>query len=250
MSVKEPVYADFDKNKLFPEVKPMSQLEPIDKDDLIVPDDVGIVSDKKEMPNNIFIEKKEKVPIEKDTMTISESDVKEKPKRDYSYLKEARKKGHLTRKEKAELRKKQKEEEKAKKAIERQKRREATAERNRQKARERYHKKKQEKEELKKKAMQSAPIVNNSEINKRQVQKRLAKQTGMDFDTFANYMMKYEQMKSKYNDYKKQYEEKKKPKSKPVPIPQKPKSYYSGNYPQIFNSYNPNGKYKSADELF
>ena len=62
----------------------------------------------------------------------------------------------------------------------------------------------------------------------------------MDFNTFAKYMMKYEEMKDAYN---KQKAKPKSIKSKPKSIPEKPKpSYHPKNYP--LNMYAPTNRYK------
>lgn len=231
-------------NDLFPnlDVKPDITAESL-KDDLIVPEEnVKLsISDQKIMKsqNDIFMSNKKTVEIPKSQMTETSSEFKsengesENPKKDrYAHLVKARAKGAETRKAKAEAKRQAKEAEKARKAEERRIRKEATMERNRQKARDRYHRQKIIKEEEQKKLDQKfvesipkPPVVNSSKPRSRMPQKP----SGMDFNTFAKYMMKYEQMKDAY-----QKSQKPKPKTiKKVTVqePPKAKPYHPKNYP-------------------
>lgn len=135
----------------------------------------------------------------------------------------------LSREERAKI----KEEEARKKFEEKQKKREETAQRNRERARLRYYEQKEKKakeEELKKKVEKEIPkkIVEETEKKMNNFQKQEVKQkvnNNMDFNTFANYMIKYETMKDHFkNQAKKEHEQK-----KPVE-PAKPK-YHPDNYP-------------------
>lgn len=231
-------------NDLFPnlDVKPDINAQSL-KDDLIVPEEsVKLsISDQKTMKsqNDIFVSNKKTVEIPKSQMTETSSDFKsengesENQKTDrYAHLAKARAKGAETRRAKAEAKRKAKEEEKARKAEERRLRKEATMERNRQKARERYHRQKVIKEEQQKKSDQAfvesipkAPVVNTSKPRSRLPQKP----SGMDFNTFAQYMMKYEQMKDAY--HKSQKKAVQTTKKVTVQEPPKTKPYHPKNYP-------------------
>ncbi len=104
----------------------------------------------------------------------------------YAHLKAARAKGAITRKEKARIRREEKAEAKRLKEIEKQKKREATKERNRDKARERYRRLKAEKE---------AKTKEEPEPRKPQY---IPRDNNMSFKKFADYMMRYEDMKDRY----------------------------------------------------
>jgi hypothetical protein len=231
-------------NDLFPnlDVKPDINAQSL-KDDLIIPEEnVKLtVNDQKIMKsqNDIFMSNKKTVEIPKPQMAETSSEFKseigesENQKKDrYAHLVKARAKGAETRKAKAEAKRQAKEAEKARKAEERRIRKEATMERNRQKARERYHRQKVIKEEEQKnldqkfvESIPKPPEVNNSRVKSRLPQRP----SGMDFNTFAKYMMKYEQMKDAY-----QKSQKPPPKTtKKVTIQEKPKSkpYHPKNYP-------------------
>jgi len=234
-------YASFDKNKLFPEIVAMDKLEPISKS---VEKPPPIVEQKK--TSQIFIEKKKEVKFNPEEMTVSESDIT-KP-RDYSHLVEARKKGALTRQKKAELKRLKKEEIKKQKSIEKAQRREATAERNRQKARARYHREKEKKKQQEVKGIEEKikimskpiPILTNKDIAKG-VHKKNA-QKALEFETFAKYMMRYEDMKSSYQkqeDAKKLRKEAKQRAEEEA----KPKPYYPEGMPDILNMYDPTNRY-------
>jgi len=230
-------------NDLFPnlDVKPDINAESL-KDDLIIPEEnVKLsVSDQKVMKsqNDIFVSNKKNVETPKSQMTETSSDFKSengesenKPDR-YAHLAKARAKGAETRRAKAEAKRKAKEEEKARKAEERRLRKEATMERNRQKARERYHRQKVIKEEQQKKmdkefveSIPKPPVNNNNKTRSRLPQKP----SGMDFNTFAQYMMKYEQMKDAYQ--KSQKKAVQTTKKVTVQEPPKPKPYHPKNYP-------------------
>jgi hypothetical protein len=138
----------------------------------------------------------------------------------------------MTYREKKKLeRQKLKEEEKERKRIEKEKHREIMKEKNRQKARERYYKIKAEKDAKKEQDQKEIPkqIVEESKKNLNSFQKRdlntkLNSNNDMDFVTFTNYMLKYEELKSKFNKQKQQEEEEKKQR-------EKQKSPFPDNYP-------------------
>jgi len=141
----------------------------------------------------------------------------------YPHLKEARAKGIKTRQEKARIRREEKAEAKRLKDIEKQERRDATKERNRVKARERYRRLKAEKDEKK----VSEPI----DIP-RKPQYIPNKERDMSFKQFSNYMMRYEEMKGHYNNYKNRTNTNTKEKVKNQKIlKQKPKKEFPDNYP-------------------
>jgi len=222
---------------------PVSKADVVKSDILIPEDEVDLLDIKNEKilkkEDEIFMTGKKSAPQKKVEFTETSSDFKEDVKttpvkKNYPHLEEARKKGHMTRKEKAELRKKQKEEEKLRKAEERKLRREATMERNRQKARERYHREKLKKAESQKKEQQEfhAKIAkDNQPKTQREKQiKQMYNKGHMDFKTFSQYMMKYEQMKDAYHAEKQKRikaTEAKKKKSEPIPI----KKEFPDNYP-------------------
>jgi hypothetical protein len=231
-------------NDLFPnlDVKPDINAQSL-KDDLIIPEEnVKLsVSDQKTMKsqNDIFVSNKKTVEIPKAQMTETSSDIKsengesENKTDRYAHLAKARAKGAETRRAKAEAKRKAKEEEKARKAEERRLRKEATMERNRQKARERYHRQKVIKEEEQKKidkdfveSIPKPPVVNSSKTRSRLPPQ---KPSGMDFNTFAKYMMKYEQMKDAYQ--KSQKKPVQTTKKVTVQEPPKTKPYHPKNYP-------------------
>jgi hypothetical protein len=141
----------------------------------------------------------------------------------YSHLKAARAKGIITRQEKARIRREQKAEAKRLKDIEKQERRDATKERNRVKARERYRRLKAEKDDNK----VSEPI----DIP-RKPQYIPNKERDMSFKQFSNYMMRYEEMKGHYKNYKNRKIQNTKEKVKNEKIlKQKPKKEFPDNYP-------------------
>lgn len=138
----------------------------------------------------------------------------------------------MTYREKKKLeRQKLKEEEKERKRIEKEKHREIMKEKNRQKARERYYKIKAEKDAKKEQDKKEIPkqIVEETKKNLNSFQKqdlntKLRSNNDMDFATFTNYMLKYEELKSKFNKQRKEEEEEKKQR-------EKPKSPFPDNYP-------------------
>lgn len=136
----------------------------------------------------------------------------------------------LSREERAKI----KEEEARRKFEEKQKKREETAQRNRERARLRYYEQKEKKAkevEMKKKVEKEIPkkIVEETEKKMNNFQRQEVKQkvnNEMDFNTFANYMIKYETMKEHFKNQAKKEQEQKKPKEEPA----KPK-YHPDNYP-------------------
>ncbi len=240
-----------DNKNLFPEINPnideiIEKENCVDKEE-VLKEDMDF-SKPKTSHSEIFMKKKQniKLKVKEPTDTITKSDIeKPKPKKDrYAHLAKARQKGIETRRRKAEEKRKAKAEEKAKKAEEREARKKATAERNRESARKRYYKQKQEKQNIAEKIVDDISSKEEEEkmryIRKnKQLPKQPEKPNGMDFNTFAKYMMKYEQMKDAYN--------KTKTKSKPKPIPvkkEKPKEkpYHPPNYPVSVDA--PTNRYK------
>lgn len=250
---------------LFPTVNPnIGELmkEPVSKedvvnDDILIPEDEsGFLQNKEKQmkdQNDIFVTGQKSTPQNKEEFTETSSDVKTEVKpevkpRSYAHLAEARAKGAMTRKAKAEAKRKAKEEEKARKAEERRLRREATMERNRQKARERYHREKAKKEAIKqesKKVIQQKIIEDSKPRAPRAPVSRNFNQVnqGMDFNTFSQYMMKYEQMKDLY---KKQLEENRARKEAEKKAQEKPKPEFNPKYPASLQKlYSRNKKKKS-----
>ncbi len=241
---------DCDKQNLFPEINPnldeIAEMENTLDADEVIKDDVDFSKDKS-THNDIFVKGKQniKMKIKEPTDTITENDVKTKKKgRDYSHLAAARKKGAETRKAKAEAKRRAKEEAKLEKEKQKQLRREATKERNREKARQRYYK---QKEQKKNDSIEAAKVIEQKTRPRNKYEKQNSKYStpkpdGMSFNTFAKYMMRYEDMKEKYNQHKKSTRKKQMiPTQKPKPKP-KP-SFHPPNYP-LANIYNPSQKYK------
>ena len=228
---------DADTAKLFPEVNPnideiIEREKAVDPNNVIVEDKLNADLEVKEKTGHkdIFVKKK-KVQFKDNGEKNVKIEVEEKPKK-YSHLAAARQKGIETRRRKAAEKRAAKEAEKAKKAEERAARKAATMERNRQKARERYYKNKQSKKEIPQKIVEDTKP--RGVINKMQ---QAQNQNNMDFNTFAKYMMKYEQMKEAYNTQKKKAIEKKAEKNVKKKMPTN--SYNSPNYP-LAHLYNPN----------
>ena len=159
---------------------------------------------------------------------------KKKKQRDYSHLAKARAKGAEVRKAKAEARRLKKAEEKAEKDRIKAEKKAATAERNRQRARDRYYKQKEEREQKKKEGKIQKPSP--------PVQKKEAIPAGMSFEQFANYMLKYENMKKKYKDaidsQTAAREEKERIKKMEKERSMKKEQYHPANYP-LAHLYNP-----------
>lgn len=228
--------------KLFPEVNPnideiIEREKAVDPNNVIVDDKLNAELEVKEKTahKDIFVKKK-KVSFENSGEKNVKMEVEEKPKK-YSHLAAARQKGIETRRRKAAEKKAAKEAEKAKKAEERAARKAATMERNRQKARERYYKNKQKKQDIPKKIVE--------DTKPRSLVKKIEQaqnQNNMDFNTFAKYMMKYEQMKEAYNTQKKKAIEKKTEKNVKKKMPTS--NYNSPNYP-LAHLYNPQFRNKS-----
>jgi hypothetical protein len=143
----------------------------------------------------------------------ADDDIFAKPKvskKQYAHLAKAREKAKITRQQNALAKKAAKEK---LKMETRQKRQDATAERNRQNARERYYTKKQQQD--------STPPM--EVVHTKQ----------MDFDTFSDYMLRYESMK---HQFKKELQNEEKAKSaKEV----KKQPYHPDKYP-LSHLYNPN----------
>ena len=118
----------------------------------------------------------------------------------------------MTYRDKKKLeRQKIKEEEKERKRIEKDKHREIMKEKNRQKARERYHRVREEKQQKTQEEEKVIPkqIVEETKKNLNSFQKRdlntkLNSPNDMDFATFTNYMLKYEDLKTKFHKQKQQ----------------------------------------------
>lgn len=127
---------------------------------------------------------------------------------------------------------KRKAEEKAKKEEEKAKHREMMKEKNRQKARDRYYRLKAQKEEEKKEIPKKIVETQNEKLNsfqKRELNNKLNKSNDMDFTTFTNYMLKYEELKSKFNKQKEEEEREKRKKEQE----HKPVNPFPDNYPSL-----------------
>lgn len=224
-------------NSMFP--KPVENVnEVIAKQDCIDGEEVSqekVVEQLKVNPmreSDIFMQpKKNKQNI---VLKVEDGEKNEKVttgKKRYAHLAEARKKGAETRRRKAAERKAKKEAEKLAKEQKKAEKKAASAERNRQRARDRYYREKQEKEKVLKDGklqVKSKPI---------DIPQAPVKPAGMDFNTFAEYMLKYENMKKRYKTAMdlKAIEEKKKELAK------KKKEYHPENYP-LAHLYNPSNR--------
>mgnify|MGYP003113250533 CR=1 FL=1 len=225
-------------SKLFPEINPNVE-ELIERDNAIDAENVIIEKPvEKTTEKDMFVKKKNKKVVFKDEegeknveMKVEEKPIVKKDK--YAHLKAARQKGIETRRRKAAERKALKEAEKLKKQEEKEARKKATMERNREKARQRYYKEKEKKKSIPQKIVQATQPKGITQIRQQ------ASMNNMDFNTFAKYMMKYENMKEAYNKQKKQEIEKKAVKK----AQQKQQSYHSQNYP-LAHLYNPNFRNK------
>ena len=213
---------DDETKKLFPEVKPnineiIEAEKKLDGDECITNDEPSPPMEEIKQ-KDIFVKKKN---VKLDV----------KPKKDkYAHLAAARQKGIETRRRKAAERKAAKEAEKKRKEEERLARREATMQRNREKAKARYHKQKSLQKNVPEQIYKETK-PNNYE----QIAKQVNNNNNMDFNTFAKYMMKYENMKEAYNN-----KYKKKPKKQePIKTPPKKQPFNSPNYP-LAHLYNPN----------
>ena len=238
------IIMDCDKNNLFPEINPnldeIVELESVIDADDVLKDDVDF--DKpKSTHAQIF---KERKPTENVKLKVEDKpkDVVKKT-RDYSHLAAARKKGAETRRRKAEEKRKAKAEAKAAKEEEKRLRKQATMERNREKARARYYK---QKEAKKNETIEVAKEIVETTKPKYQYKQQPPKPNGMDFNTFAKYMMKYEGMKEAYNKQKAANQAKKQKQRKPQHIPRKEepkKSFHPQHYP-LANFTNPALRHK------
>ncbi len=139
----------------------------------------------------------------------------------------------MTYREKKKIeREKLKAEEKERKRIEKEKHREIMKEKNRQKARERYHRVREEKQQQKQEEEKAIPkqIVEETKKNLNSFQKRdlntkLNSPNDMDFATFTNYMLKYEDLKTKFYKQKEEEERQKQQQQ------QQQQSAFPANYP-------------------
>ena len=248
---------DEETSKLFPEIDPninetLERQKAIDGENVIVEDKLEHI-DKKSTQKDMFLKKRisKKESGEKNVkFEVDEIEKNEKitsPKKDkYAHLAKARQKGIETRRRKAEERRLKKAEEKAKKEEARRLKREATMERNRQKAKERYYKQKAQKKTDKQEVMEH--IVSDTKPKGTKQMMKMAQNANMDFNTFAKYMMKYEQMKEAYNDHKKKKKEEKSKKAEKEALKTKPSpSFNSPNYP-LAHLYNPS--FRNTNQYF
>ena len=163
-------------------------------------------------------------------LDVKPKNVKVKKQRDYSHLAKARAKGAEVRKAKAETRRLQKAEEKAEKDRIKAEKRAATTERNRQRAKDRYYEKKKQSHKEDRKPVQASPPPVAPQMK-----------NGMDFNTFANYMLKYENMKKKYKDavdlQTAEKERKRQEAIRKKDVKKEP-AYHPDNYP-LAHLYNP-----------
>jgi hypothetical protein len=216
-------------NELFPSINPnideLNEMTPLNQDEQITNDDPEPETEVKEdfKESDIFMKsgkKRLKSKLKEPTDTIVEEDIK--PKRKYPHLAKARAKGAEVRKAKAEARRLKKEEEKELKNKLKSEKREATAERNRQKAKARYYTEKEKKK--------SQPIAIQQQFIPKSTKK------DMDFNTFASYMMKYENLKEQYKNKNIKMKPMKQVNTKPI---KKEIPYNPPNYP-LSHLYNPN----------
>tara|TARA_R110000744_G_scaffold364388_1_gene472916 strand:+ start:842 stop:1669 length:828 start_codon:yes stop_codon:yes gene_type:complete len=144
------------------------------------------------------------------------------------------------REKKKRERKKLKDEEKEIKRIEKDKHREVMKEKNRAKARERYHRVRDEKQIQKKEEQTLIPkqIVEEStkklnSFQKRDLNTKMKSSNDMDFVTFTNYMLKYEDLKTKFNKQKHDEEQLVRQQQKQQQEQEQPqsKSPFPSNYP-------------------
>jgi hypothetical protein len=202
---------------LFPEINPNIE-EIIEREDALDGE-------------NVIIEE-EKEPVGHNDIFTNNVKIKVAPKKTYPHLAAARAKGAITRQKKAEAKRLLKAEAKAIKDEEKRLRREATTERNRVKARERYRKEKSKKDEqaeikekirLESHAKKQQQELQQQRYNPKRQVAPTPQSTGMDFEKFAGYMMRYEGLKREYAASQR--------KSAPVPIPEKAPQEFPDNYP-------------------
>lgn len=137
---------------------------------------------------------------------------------------------------KAAEKKRLKEEEKQQKALAREKKRQEGIERNRVRARERYYQQQAEKELAKK---QKEKEINEKIVaDTKSRDKFPTKDNSLDFNTFAGYMLKYENLKLAYKE-----QIAKETKLKESQAPKTP--YHPPNYP-LGNRLNPRERYSHA----
>ena len=207
--------------ELFPVINPNIE-EIIERENAVAGEDLILDEEAAIGHNDIF--SKSNVKLE-----VSEPIDIPKPKNKYPHLAEARKKGAETRKRKAELKRIAKAEAKAIKDEEKRLRREATQERNRVKARERYRTQKAKKDEqadLKEKMRLESQAKKEKQQERERYSGRIPvapQPSGMSFDKFADYMMRYEGLKRQYAQSQAPLRQR--------PEPVKPKSEFPANYP-------------------
>lgn len=233
-------YMDEKTQKLFPEIVANID-EIIEMEKKIDPDAVireTEVKETKKLHSEMFVDNVK--PLK--NVKIKVAKVVDQKKGKYSHLAAARQKGIETRQRKAALKKVEKERIKAEKEELKKEKREATMQRNRDKAKARYYR---EKEKTKGEAKEiQEEIIKNTKPNHNNSYKNLVKEYEntngkMDFNTFAKYMMKYENMKEAYKKSKNVKVEK-----KVEPVKEK-KSYHSKGYPlaHLYNPANRNTEY-------
>ena len=233
-------YMDENTAKLFPEINPNVE-EIIEMEKKIDPE--AVIVEEKTSSNkheDIFVSKSKKgEKVKKNVKFKVDENVKlstTEKKDKYAHLAAARQKGIETRRRKAAERKAAKEKLKAEKEEAKRLKREATMQRNRDKAKARYYREK-EKKDQKSKSIQQQIIKDTKppqNTYKEMVSTHNRQQNNMDFNTFAKYMMKYENMKEAYNKQKQKKIEKKVEKK----VEKKQQPYNSNNYP-LAHLYNP-----------
>lgn len=207
--------------ELFPVINPNIE-EIIERENAVAGEDLVLDEEAVIGHNDIFSKSNVKLEVS-DPIDIPPTAKQAKNK--YPHLAEARKKGAETRKRKAELKRIAKAEAKAIKDEQKRLRREATQERNRVKARERYRNQKAKRDEqadLKEKIRLESQAKKEQQEReyKRYHQKPPQQPSGMSFDKFADYMMRYEGLK-------RQYAQSQAPKA----VREPPKSEFPANYP-------------------
>lgn len=202
------------------------KIEPMKESDIFM-------QPKKKKEENIVLKVESGEKEEKEIQTK-----KPKTKR-YAHLAAARKKGAETRARKAAERKALKEQQKEEKQKLKEERKKESMERNRQRARDRYYKEKEEKERKEKeKILKDGKLqATTKPIDIPTKHEQIMKQQPMDFDTFANYMLKYENMKNNY--IKKSEDDRLKKISQERE--RKAKEYHPPNYP-LAHLYNPSNR--------
>lgn len=244
MSSQNRNYQEQALNSMFP--KPVENVnEVIAKEDCIDGDNVSqekVVEELKVNPikeSDIFMQpkkKKQNIVLKVDDGEKNTKKKKTGTKKDrYAHLAAARAKGAETRKKKAAERKAKKEAEKLEKQRLKDERKKASMERNRQRARDRYYREKQEKEKIVKNGKLQAK---STPINIPKKPTPPVKPAGMDFNTFAEYMLKYENMKKRYKAAVDLQTIQKKEAAAKAAAEKKKQEYHPPNYP-LAHLYNP-----------